>query len=248
MKAVIIEDEIRNQLMLKQLLSEYCPTVEVVGAAETVTEATRMVKQCNPDLIFLDIQLKDGTGFDLLVALESETPSVIFTTAYDQYALKAFKFSAVDYLLKPIIAEELCDAIKKVELESIQNQKISIQNLIKNLQHVNKEPLITISGVNNVEYVKVSEIVRIEASGAYSLIYLQNGESYTISKVIKEYQELLSDYNFFRVHQSHLINIRKVKRYVKGDHVVIMEDGKGIPVARNRKDDFLKTMGKIVLS
>lgn len=247
MRAVIIEDEIRNQLMLKQLVEENCPNVEILGYAETVEEGKDLIESHQPDLVFLDIQLKDGTGFDLLLALGNNAPYVIFTTAYDQYALKAFKFSAIDYLLKPIIPDELIQAIKKVESESIQSQKVSIKNLLNNLKEGNNEPLLTISGVSKVEFVKVGEILRIEASGAYSMIILSNGESHTVSKVIKEYQELLSDHNFFRIHQTHLINIRKVKRYIKGDHVVVMEDGKELPVARNRKDEFLKTIGRIVL-
>ena len=247
MKAVIIEDEIRNQKILQQLLVESCPSIQVVGFAETVVDAKSLISTQKPELIFLDIQLKDGTGFDLLVSLGNDMPFVIFTTAYDQYALKAFKFSAVDYLLKPIIPEELVAAVQKVEKESLQNQKISIQNLIKNLRAETKETVITISGVNKVEYVKVHDIVRIEASGAYSRIILQNGESHTVSKVIKEYQELLGDHGFFRTHQSHLINIKKVKTYYKGDHLVVMDDGEEVPVARNRKDDFLQAMRKIVL-
>ncbi|MEM9545618.1 MAG: LytTR family DNA-binding domain-containing protein [Bacteroidota bacterium] len=247
MKAVIIEDEVRNQKILQQLLEEGCPSIEVVGVAETVVDAKSLILEQKPELIFLDIQLKDGTGFDLLISLGSEVPYVIFTTAYDQYALKAFKFSAVDYLLKPIISEELVAAVQKVEKDSIQNQKISIKNLINNLRAETKESVITISGINKVEYVKVRDIVKITASGAYSQIKLQNGESHTVSKVIKEYQELLGEYGFFRTHQSHLINIKKVKTYYKGDHVVIMEDGEEVPVARNRKDDFLRAMHKIVL-
>lgn len=247
MKVVIIEDEKRNQLILQQLLKENCPHVEIAGFAESVIEGVELIRSQKPDLIFLDIQLKNGTGFDLLSALGKDVPYVIFTTAYDQYAIKAFKFSAVDYLLKPIIPEELSSAIQKAELESIQDQKISVQNLIRNLENSTTEPRITISGINKIEYVKVSDIVRIVASGAYSQILLHNGESYTVSKVIKEYQKLLIDFNFFRVHQSHLINLKKVKRYFRGDHTVIMEDGESVPVARNRKEDFLKAMGRIAL-
>ena len=247
MKALIIEDEIRNQKILTQLLEENCSSVEIIGYAESVTDAQKLIGDLKPDLIFLDIQLKNGTGFDLLESLGNQTPYVIFTTAYDQYALKAFKFSATDYLLKPIIREELISAVHKAETESIQNQKVSLQNLIRNLRSESRETFITISGMNKVDFVKVHDIVRIAASGAYSHIVLLSGETYTVSKVIKDYQELLSDFNFFRVHQSHLINLKKVKRYYKGDHTVIMEDGEEVPVARNRKEDFLKAMGKIVL-
>ena len=247
MRALIIEDEIRNQKILSQLLEENCPSIEIIGYAESVTDARKLIGDHLPDLIFLDIQLKNGTGFDILESLGSNAPYVIFTTAYDQYALKAFKFAAIDYLLKPIIREELISAVNKAETESIQDQKISLRNLIRNLRSESKETFITISGMTKVDFVKVHDIVRIVANGAYSQIVLSSGDTYTVSKVIKDYQELLADFNFFRVHQSHLINLKKVKRYYKGDHIVIMEDGEEVPVARNRKDDFLKAMGKIVL-
>ena len=247
MRALIIEDEIRNQKILSQLLEENCPSIEIIGYAESVTDARKLIGDHLPDLIFLDIQLKNGTGFDILESLGSNAPYVIFTTAYDQYALKAFKFAAIDYLLKPIIREELISAVNKAETESIQDQKISLRNLIRNLRSESKETFITISGMTKVDFVKVHDIVRIVANGTYSQIVLSSGDTYTVSKVIKDYQELLADFNFFRVHQSHLINLKKVKRYYKGDHIVIMEDGEEVPVARNRKDDFLKAMGKIVL-
>lgn len=241
-KALIIEDEIRNQRMLNQLLETHCPDVKVIGFCERVNDAIVEIEKTKPELIFLDIQLKDGSGFDILSKLEVHTPKIIFTTAYDQYAIKAFKYSAIDYLLKPIITEELKAAVSKcAQREEADLDKIKI--LLEQL-NTNKQDYLTISTQKTTEYLKISEILRFEAQGSYCQIHMKNGTVHLISKVLKEFVPKLSGHGFFRVHQSHFINLNYVKSHSKGDHVVTMADGSEVSVSRQNKDDFVAEMSK----
>lgn len=241
-KALIIEDEVRNQRMLNQLLETHCPNVHVLGFCERVNDAIDKITTLKPDLIFLDIQLKDGSGFDILLKLETQIPQIIFTTAYDQYAIKAFKYSAIDYLLKPIITDELKAAVSKCtqnENSDLDKIKLLIDQLNPNLQEY-----LTISTQKATEYLKISEIIRFEAQGSYCQIHMNNGSSHMISKVLKEFIPKLSSQGFFRVHQSHFINLNYVKSHSKGEHVVTMADGSQVSVSRQNKDDFVNEMAK----
>jgi len=240
--ALIIEDEIRNQRMLNQLLETHCPNVDVIGFCERVEDAIFQISSLKPDLIFLDIQLKDGSGFDILSKLEAHIPQIIFTTAYDQYAIKAFKYSAIDYLLKPIITDELKAAVSKCTKK--ENSSIDqIKNLLEHL-HPNKQNYLTIATQKATEYLKISEIIRFEAQGSYCQIFMNNGSVHMISKVLKEFVPKLSNHGFLRIHQSHFINLNYVKSHSKGDHVVTMSDGSQVSVSRQNKDDFVREMAK----
>jgi len=240
--ALIIEDEIRNQRMLNQLLQTHCPNVKIIGFCERVDDAITQISLQKPELIFLDIQLKDGSGFDILSRLETHIPKIIFTTAYDQYAIKAFKYSAIDYLLKPIITDELKAAVSKCS----QKEDSSIDQIKNLLEHLNpnKQEYLTISTQKATEYLKISEIIRFEAQGSYCQIHMNNGSTYMISKVLKEFVPKLNNQGFFRVHQSHFINLKYVKSHSKGDHVVTMSDGSQVSVSRQNKDDFVSEMSK----
>lgn len=244
----IIEDEKRNQELLEIMISKHCPQLEIVGFAENVYEAISLIKRTKPDLIFLDIQLKGGTGFEVLNHFqEAERPNIIFTTAFDQYALEAFKYSAVNYLLKPIDKTELIDSVSKaIEIKKME-QMSSVSVLLDRMMDQPKEQMISISGTKTTEYIKVSDIIHIHAMGSYSKIVLANGESHLVSKVIKFYAEMLSQHNFFRVHQSHLINLKSVRKFNKGDHTVELENGDEVSVSRNRKDEFLVAMDTMIL-
>ena len=246
-RALIIEDEHRNQLILKQLLEEHCPNITILGYAKTVGDGIYQIRSQKPDLVFMDIQLQDGTGFDIMSQVTDHLPHYIFTTAYDQYAIKAFKFSAVDYLLKPIIGMELSNAVDKVIQKNKQETQISIHALLKNIKQSTDEMMISVPSLKSVDYLKVTELIRIEASGAYSKLIVQDDKVYIVSKVIKEYELLLSDHHFFRVHQSYLVNLKKIKKYIKGEQIVVMDDGTQIPVARNRKDAFTAAVDHLLL-
>ena len=247
-KAVIIEDEERSTIVLQNLLETYCPDVEVVGNATSVQDGIKTVNALQPDILFLDVQIVGGTGFDILEKLNNTRVSVIFTTAYDHYALKAFKFSAIDYLLKPIDIDELKIAVKKVTAPNQQAEdEFKIKNLLSNIKNPSEDPVLLVSTLEAVEFVRIREIIRCEAQGAYTQLILKDTKSVMVSKVIKEFEFLLQEYGFYRVHQSHLINLREVRKYIKSENYLLMRDGAQIQLARSRKDDFFNVLHKVQL-
>ena len=244
----IIEDELRNQKLLTYMIENNCPELEIIGYAKGVNESLELIRSEKPSLIFLDIQLKDGNGFEILNKIrESERPRVIFTTAFDEYALKAFKYSAVNYLLKPIDRKELRESVEKAMSMKQMEEMASVSTLVDKMLHRKEEQMISISGLKSTEYIKIAEIINIEANGSYSQIHLKDGSTHLVSKVIKIYDDMLKGLEFFRVHQSHLINLRSVKSYNRGESIITLENGSEISIARNRKENFLKAMDKIVL-
>lgn len=248
LKAVIIEDEERSRIVLQNLLETYCPEVEVVGSADSVVAGVKTARTLQPDILFLDVQISGGTGFDVLEKLHDLKVSVIFTTAYDHYALKAFKFSAIDYLLKPIDIEELKAAVRKATLSGRQEEdQYKIQNLLSNIKNPNEDPVLLVSTSEAVEFVRIRDIVRCEAQGAYTQLFLRDAKPVMVSKVIKEFEFLLQEYGFYRVHQSHLINLKEVRKYVKSENYLLMRDGAQIQLARSRKDEFFNVLHKVQL-
>lgn len=246
MKAVIIEDEEKCRVVMQNLLQTYCPDVDVIDTADSVSAGVNVLRNNKPDLVFMDIEISDGTGFDILSQVERIEAAVIFTTAYDQFALKAFRCSAIDYLLKPIDIDELQEAVGKVRTSRQNISDVSIQNLLSNLRNPQEPPVLLISTLDTVEFVRVDEIVRCEAQGAYTKIILREGKPVMVSKVIKEYDYLLKDHGFYRVHQSHLINLRDVQKYIKPDNALLMRDGAYIQLARSRKEDFFSALNSVV--
>lgn len=240
--ALIIEDEVRNQRMLSKLINEQCPHVKILGIEETVAGSISSIRAQKPDLILLDIQLKDGSGFDILTELTDHIPSVIFTTAYDQFAVRAFKHSAIDYLLKPIVAEELVHAIDKVK----PNPSVMLDRLNMLLEKVDKhhEKYIKVSSQRHIQFLRIPEILRLEAQGNYTCIVMKDGSKHTVSKVLKEYDKYLTEHDFYRVHQSHLINLGALLSYDKSNQILTMSNGDKVPVSRNVKEQFLIEMGR----
>ena len=216
------------------------PEIVVVGIADSVKRGKTMILREKPDLVFLDIQLSDGTSFEILESLNEINFNVIFTTAYDQYAIKAFQFSAVDYLLKPLDIQEVKQAVdkclrrKKANLTATQ-----LENLLANMnQNQNNDPILSISTSENIEFVKIKDIIRCEASAAYTDLILRDAKRIVISKVIKDMELLLDEHPFYRIHQSHLINLSEIKKYWKKQNVLEMSDGSKLPIARSRKEGF----------
>ena len=245
---VIIEDEERSRNVLKKMIDKHFPDLILLGASDGVDEGIKLIKKENPELIFLDIQLKDGSGFDILKGLGKISSWIIFTTAYDSYAIKAFKFSALDYLLKPIEINELVGSINRIQQKSDINQHQRIDSLINNINnHQNSPPILTISTLKSMEFIPINQILRCQAEGAYCKLILKNGKTHMVSKVIKEFEFLLKDHGFFRVHQSHLVNTSGVRQFIKSDSVVVMNDGTNIGVSKSRKDSFLQYMSEMSL-
>ncbi|MEE4256536.1 MAG: LytTR family DNA-binding domain-containing protein [Bacteroidales bacterium] len=247
LKTVIVDDEQDAVNFIESIAKEYCPNIEIVGKAYSAIEGVEVISKVKPDLVFLDVEMPHGSGFDLLAGFPEKEFDVIFITAFNHYAIRAIKFSAVDYILKPININEFIDAVKRVE-ESRKEKKgtsTNFQTLFENLQTAIPSRL-AIPTSNGMEYLNTREIIRVEADRSYSWFYMENGDKFLVSRNLKEYQELLSDRNFFRTHNSHLINLEHVKKYIRHEGGYIeMTDGSNVPISRGKKDLFLEHMGRI---
>tara|TARA_R110002111_G_scaffold248275_2_gene311815 strand:+ start:8411 stop:9145 length:735 start_codon:yes stop_codon:yes gene_type:complete len=239
-KTIIIDDEKHCSDRILNLIEQHPNSFNVLAVIDSVDEALKIVPQLHPDLIFLDIKIHDKTGFDFLQEIDAITFKVIFTTAFDNYAIKAFKFSAIDYLLKPIDSDDFSDAIVRLkENLSHQSMEHQLQNLFKNLKP-NQKKVITIPSLTGFETLKVEDIIHLEADTSYTHIFTKDDKS-MVSKPIKFYEDLLADNSFFKTHKSHLININHVKKYFKGKQsYVVMSNDAQVPISVRRKDDFLK--------
>ncbi|AWV98118.1 LytR/AlgR family response regulator transcription factor [Arcticibacterium luteifluviistationis] len=240
---VLIDDENRSIDTLKTIIENFLDEdLKILGTANSAKEGYQLILKTKPQIVFLDIEMPHQTGFDMLELFEKIDFEVIFTTGFDQYAITAIKFSALDYLLKPINIGELQLAVTKaVERFNSKSSANQIQNLLDNIKSpkdsTNKIPLPVMNGL---EMVQVGQIVNCEASQDYTIITLAGGKQVLVSRSIKYFEELLTDYNFFRTHHSHLVNKEYIKKYVKGEGgYVITESGKEIPVSRRKKPEFL---------
>lgn len=238
-KAIIIDDEVNNIENLQIIIKEYCTGVEVVGTAQNVDAGLELIIQHNPDLVFLDIQMPGKSGFDLLTALPKINFEIIFITAYDKYGIRAIKFSALDYLLKPINIDEFKIAIAKAkEKIEVKKQNLNIENLLQYLKSGNREvPKIALPTLKEIMYVKVTDIIRCEAANSYTTFYLQNNEQVLVCKTLKEFAELLKPHNFIRTHQSHLVNINSIKSYLSEDGgTLLLNNLQKVPISRQNRE------------
>jgi two-component system LytT family response regulator len=248
-KAVIIDDEQHCINRLETLLANYCAgSIELCGSFQTVEESVAGVPALNPDLVFLDVEIKNNTGFDFLKQLPQINFEVIFTTAYDKYAVQAFKFSAIDYLLKPVDAGELQASIKKLDEKFSQkemSQKFdALFHNLKNIQGGSKR--ICVPVLTGFVLIQTDDIIRCESNINYTTLFLKDKQKLLVAKTLKEFEELLKDYNFYRVHNSHLINLAYINSYNKGKGgFVTMKDGAEVEVSTRRKDEFLKKLTAI---
>jgi two-component system, LytTR family, response regulator len=245
-EAVIIEDEKRSANFLKNLVKEYCPDVVLLGEATSVKSGLELIQKAKPTLVFQDIEMPDGTAFDLLEQIHEKNFHIIFTTAYDHYALRAIKFSALDYLLKPINFLELQAAVEKLKSKNLDASSLSnINMLIKNLSlsAEKSQQKIALPTMDGHIFVNVDDIIRFEAEGGYTYVFLSKGGKILISRTLKDFEEFVNEDDFVRIHHSHLINIKHVKKYVKGSGgYVIMDDGSEVEVSVRKKDEFFKKM------
>lgn len=247
-KALIIEDEQKSREMLAMLVEKNCPQLEIVGLGKNVKEGIDLINSAKPDLVFLDISMPDGTGFDLLEAVQGKKFELIFTTATDKHALKAIKYSACDYLLKPIDIEELKLAVEKVLQKknagpSMDNLQFLIQQLKKADDNYQK---ITLPTGNAYEIINIKDIIRCEADASYTHFHLVGGKKLMVSASLKHYEDLLPENEFIRVHHQHLINMNHVTRYLKQDGgYAVMSDGTQIEISRRKKDAFMERLNRI---
>ncbi|HEY5371454.1 MAG TPA: LytTR family DNA-binding domain-containing protein [Hanamia sp.] len=244
--AIIIDDETNNVKNLEQLLHLYCPEVNIISTASNAKDGKKTILQLDPDLIFLDIQMPGENGFELLQSLSKYSFDVIFVTAYDQYGIKAVKFAAIDYLLKPINIDELKIAVKKAIVKKEEGkQNNQLQNLMHLLKDNQEEHRIALSSAQEIRYVKPSGIIRCESSNNYTTFYLASGEKLLISKPIYFYEELLNDYSFMRCHQSHLVNKKFITSFIKEDGgSLLLENNTRLPVSKQKMEKIKEWLVK----
>ncbi len=232
-RAILIDDETKSTQVLTMLVSQYCPQVEIVGTAKKPQQGIELIQALQPDLVFLDIEMPYMNGFSLLEAIFPITFEVIFVTAFENYALKAFRYNALDYLVKPISIEELRNAVDK----AIQRVFIKKNNLLKNTLKIGK---ICLPIQEGIWFANVEDIVRCEADGKYTWFYFQLQDRRLVCRNLKEYEELLPEDTFFRVHHAHLVNLKYVQKYIKGRSGLIeMQDGSQVELSARKRDLFL---------
>lgn len=247
-RTVIIEDEHKSLLTLQTLLERYCPEVVVIGTGNCVKAGIKAVEELNPDLVFLDIAMPDGDAFDLLNQLDQVNFEIIFITAYNDFALKAFEFSALHYLLKPINYIELQDAVgrfqKIMPINQMQSRLDILNSSLKN--HFDK---ISLPSNDGLIIVQIKEIIRFEAAGNYSTVFLSTGDSIIVTKTLNQFEEILTGLQFIRIHNTHLINLQYVKKYQRGQGgTVTLENGTALTVSRTRKNEFMEGLKNLSLT
>jgi len=245
LKTILIDDELHCVETLRYELQLNCPEVEIVDTASSGQEGIQKIQEIKPDLVFLDIEMPRMSGFEMLRQLEPLDFRVIFVTAYDQYALQAFRFAAADYLLKPVMSDQLKDAVGRVAEKSVStvDAKIQLEALLFNLRDGFKSPRIALPSGRGIDFVDAAQIMYCTAESNYTHVILADGKKYTLSKTLKDVEQMLENLDFFRIHQSHLINFTYLQRYMRDDGgYVVMRDGTSIPIAKRRKEEFLAKM------
>ena len=242
LKIVIIEDEKKARDSLRKMIEMYADNVEQMAEAENVQTGTEAIRRHNPNIVFLDIHMPDGSGFDVLKQIDKVDFKIIFVTAFEEYAIKAFKFSALDYLLKPIDPDELIKALEIAE-QSIEkeNAALKMEAFMTNINNMkNGVKKIVLKTAESIHLVQVDDIVRLESSGNYSRFHFTSRKPLLVSKTLKEFDEMLNPYGFMRVHQSHLINLNHILQYEKSNGgSVILSDNQPVPVSLRKKDVLL---------
>jgi two-component system LytT family response regulator len=243
MKAVIIDDEKRTRELIAKLIESFDLGIETFPVGENVVSGLKAIQEIKPDIVFLDIQMPDGTGFDMLKMIPQKNFEVIFITAHEEFAIKAIKFSALDYILKPIDPEELKKSIEKA-IESIDHKREESQYdaLQQNIQPSQKRRLV-LKTQESVHVIDLDKIIRCEADRNYTSFYLVDHKKILVSKTLKDYETLLTGHNFLRVQQSHLVNLDFVDRYDKANGgTVIMKDGSEVPISPAKRDIFFRIL------
>lgn len=243
-KALIVDDEQSSTDLLRWLIAQFCPDITAVMAAQSVGDAKPLIRSFQPDIVFLDIQMPHESGFDLLLTIEHWNFEVIFTTAYNEYAIQAIRFSALDYLLKPVDETELVKAIERFKAKRIYapaGQEL-FRNFIQNISHTNKEQFkLALADTTEIKYVNLPEIIRLQADSNYTRIFLTKDRLFVSAKTLKEYDELLRPHHFLRVHKSHLVNPAHITHYDR-QGFVYMDDLSEIEVSRRKKDFVIQAL------
>jgi two-component system LytT family response regulator len=249
MKAIIVDDEEKSRRVLRNLLEKFCPQIQVCAEAESVEMAVQLVKDIKPGLVFLDIQMPTGNGFDLLRKFDELPFEVIFVTSYDEYAINAIKFSALDYLMKPVEVDDLKRAVAKATKKSSGSSTgLQVINLLNNTAEDHVEKSVAVHVNEKVMFIKINTIVRIEADNRYAHLHTKDGNKYTVTKTLKEFEEFLANNKaFVRINKNYMLNLNSVKNYSKGEPCIIeTEDGTTFEVSRRKKQEILEVLKKYV--
>ena len=240
MRALIIDDEVKARENLEQLLKMFCPQVQIVAIADNIADGESLLRQHEIDILFLDIEMPNGNGFELLKRFDPYTFKVVLITAYDQYAIQAIRAQALDYLLKPIDIDELIDAVEKIEAG---NSRHAQNNSIPLLKTDTAREKLILPMKDGYVFLSLSDIVHIESDGSYTTFFTNTTEKHVVSRHMKEFERLLPDKQFFRCHKSHIINLDCVKKFVRNDGFLVeLSDGTTVEISRRRKDEFLNCM------
>lgn len=250
LKAVVIDDIEGIRKRNITIIQANCPNIAVIGQAESVATGMTLIKQLAPDIVFLDVEMSDGTGFELLQKLSPFTFKVIFITGYEDFAIKAFRFSAIDYLLKPLNAHDLMEAVKKAE--DALNKEVfdtKLQNLFANLERPKNLQKLILKTSDRIYSVNIQDVVHCESDKNYTTFYFINAPKLVVSTNLKEYESLLTPYNFFRTHQSHLINMAYFDHFIKtdGGNTIMMKNKTSIPLSVRKKEEFLVLLENLQL-
>jgi two-component system LytT family response regulator len=240
-KAMMVDDEQSSLDLLQWLTVQYCPDISSIKTARSVQEALPLIHSFKPDIVFLDIQMPHQSGFDLLTTIDNWNFEVIFTTAYNEFAIQAIRFSALDYLLKPVDESELKKAVERYKAKRIYAPagQLLFRNFIQNISQLSREKFkLALADTTEVKYVQLDEIIRLQAESNYTHIFLKGNKVFVSAKTLKEYDEILQGHKFLRVHKSHLVNPVHIDSYDK-QGILHMSDGTKVEVAR-RKKDFLQ--------
>ena len=242
LRAILVDDELSSLQNLTQKIAKFCPNVSVVASSRDPEEALELIRQHQPDVVFLDIEMPGMTGLRMVEKLEGSNAEIIFTTAYDHYAVDAIRISAFDYLTKPIGITDLQNAVNRLEA----SRKGTGKEKIELLKHSPEDSFrsndkIAVSGNEGIDFFEIRNIARIDSSGNYCILHFNDSKSITVTRLLKDFEEMLLPYRFFRIHHSHLINLDYIKRYVRSGQVVMQNDDV-IDVSRRKKDEFLKLL------
>lgn len=242
-RTLIIDDEKRNRLRLIGMIENNFPNISIIGEADGVKSGLETIQKLRPELVLLDIKLMDGDAFDLLQRIDNIFFKIIFITAYEEYALKAFKFSALDYLLKPVLIDELKIALGRAENQILNELKLQVSSLQSNLKSP-KNKTIVLRTSEKIFLVEVSDIIRCEADGHYTFFHTISGKKYIVSNPIKDYEDILEELGFLRIHKSHIVNLSFIDSFDKEGYV-LLKDNTSLPVARRKKNDLLEAFTRL---
>lgn len=248
LRAVIVDDEKKSRDTLKGLIKRYCKDIEVVAEAGGCEEGVTIINQYEPQVVFLDIQMPDGSGFKLLKRVKKMCFDVIFTTAYDQYAIKAIRFSALDYLLKPVLPGDLVRAVERAALSRVKGdfpQKLDV--FVRQYEgDTGLGSRIVLNTTEKMHVVEVDSIVRCMSDDYYTWFYFTDRPSLLVSKTLKEFEQMLGSYGFIRTHKSHLVNISFIESYIKGENgQLLLKEGTKVPVSRRKKERILEILSEL---